>query len=1054
MSEDTRLETLFLQALELEPEERTDFFRRVADHSPDLLTALRARVAEFQDVLGFLDAKMVPGSIVADGEPAVEDLADQLIGPYRLEKLLGRGGMGSVYLAERADGSHRRKVAIKILHHMHPELVQRFENEQQIMANLEHPHIARLYDSGISRRGEPYIVMEYIEGMDLAKWLDTRNPSFEQRLELFQKICGAIHHAHKNLIVHRDIKPFNIMIGEDGEPKVLDFGIAKALESGHQTETGLRPMTRHYASPEQILGRPLSTAGDTFSLGVLLYEIMTGSHPHSSRELTDLELENAICRTDPDNPVGKLDQESLADEYRRYRKALTGELGSILNMAMAKEPADRYDSVLALAEDIQAFRDGFPVRAKQLSLAGQALKFIKRHRLPAATVTTSLLFLLGFLAMVLVQKAETERERDKAQAMTDFLIGLFDVFDPNLGSGNDVTAVEILEQGTQKLADMEELEVRTALTLALGRIYRQLGLYDEGRPLMEDLQDKVRRQYGENSAVHADVLHELATQMLDQMERDNDNDQWLAGAAYDYDALADLLPRVLAIRKKSMGPRAVGVADALVNGARHDLLLLKYSQALEGIDEALAIYERQDGVAPQKRIDALVLQSRILAGMARYREATQVLESLTSLTRDDVLQRAHIHYLEGDFLTGAMELPEARIALNKALQILEGLPNPNTALEANYKIALANTWFLDNDPAAALPHLQQALQLSRANLDPGHAVSIMAEQMTSTAYYKLDQLEEAAAILEHSIATQEARPEKTDYNLFLAYSELGKLLMEMERFQQAVQVFRQAVDLRVSRRHYLPIHIANGLSHMGAEEEAERAFDELLQNAERDYPNNAAYLASVKRNQAFHWVRSDRWQTAAPALIDFFDSLGSSPRDVDRYNWALHLQRLFRENNDPRVDLFTTHAPDRLDARLDPRRWYLQERHQGSTTLVPSPSDPLLLEVQKREESFVKLVQGIKAGEIAGRQLTWRFDYQLEGRDTYLAASIWDIGPMDDNALKVSRTKPLRPADGRQTMTLTLDLAPRTKRLRFILLMGGVGRLSLGESRILIEPAR
>ncbi len=311
------------------------------------------------------------------------------IGVYRVTGLIGQGGMGAVYRAARDDHQYDKEVAIKLVKGgLGPDFaLQRFRRERQILARLEHPNIARLLDGGTTDEGWPYLVMEKIDGQTISEYCEIHSLSIRQRLELFRFVCAAVQYAHQNLIIHRDIKPSNILVANDGVPKLLDFGIAKLLDPEHtlntadndpgQTATAMRVMTPAYASPEQARGEPVTTSTDIYSLGIVLYELLTNQRPYQIKGNSFLEIERAICSTEPEKPSAAVRQNSTGQI--KLSRQLAGDLDNIILMALRKEPERRYGSVEQFSEDIRRHLDGLPVNARQDTVRYRTSKFVRRH---------------------------------------------------------------------------------------------------------------------------------------------------------------------------------------------------------------------------------------------------------------------------------------------------------------------------------------------------------------------------------------------------------------------------------------------------------------------------------------------------------------------------------------------------------------------------------------------------------------------------------------------------------------------------------------------------
>lgn len=428
-----QLQELFNAAVELTPSQQAAFLDQAcADDA-----TLRQQAESL--LLASADATKRIQSAIGDAARDLPRLEDTLlIGPYKVIQELGRGGMGAVYLAVRADDEYQKRVAIKVVQHdlADPEVLRRFRNERQILAGLDHPYIARLLDGGTTPAGMPYVVMEYVEGDPIDRYCNQHRLSINERLKLFRDVCAAVHYAHQNLIIHRDLKPGNILVTAGGVPKLLDFGIAKLLnpELGPQTQAitrwSMRLMTPEYASPEQIRGEPITTASDVYSLGVVLYELLTGHRPYRFKKYQAQEIERIVSFEEPAKPstvVGRprLLEPDQADSTRntrlsarnpeKLRRQLAGELDAIVMMALRKESQRRYASTEQMSEDIRRYLKGRPVRARPDTMRYRTSKFIKRHKVGAATAALLFLTLLGGVTATTWQARIARSERARAE---------------------------------------------------------------------------------------------------------------------------------------------------------------------------------------------------------------------------------------------------------------------------------------------------------------------------------------------------------------------------------------------------------------------------------------------------------------------------------------------------------------------------------------------------------------------------------------------------------------------------------------------------------------
>ncbi|HSU82387.1 MAG TPA: serine/threonine-protein kinase, partial [Thermoanaerobaculia bacterium] len=553
------VDRLFAAALDLPPDRRPAWLDEACAGRPELRQAIERLLAADARRDSFLDQQ--PGAILTSA------LAEEgeCLGPYRLLRPLGQGGMGTVYLAVRDDAPDERQVAVKILHSglENTALRHRFLAERQILARLDHPGIARLYTVGGTADGRPYLVMERIEGEPVDAYCDRHRLSVDQRLALFRKICAAVEHAHRHLLVHRDLKPANILVTPEGEPKLLDFGIAKQLAPAAEsarTRTGLRVMTPSYASPEQVKGEAITTASDVYSLGVLLCELLCGRGPYPVPEGAPLyEIERAILEKEPERPsealfrAGGPPPETLAalrgTRPATLRRRLAGDLDTIVLKALRKDPAQRYESVSRLSSDLERHLRSLPISARPDTWGYRTRKLLRRHRAAAATAAAVLLLTAGLVVSLLVQSRRIARERDKARHTLSFLVDTFKQADPRHLRGERLTAREVLDQGADRVS--RELagqpEVQSAVMDAIGEVNLGLGRDDQAAPMLEGALALRRRTLAPSSLEVALSLRHLAS---------------LRVAQSDFAAGETLLRQALAIERRRLGD-SVEVASTL-----------------------------------------------------------------------------------------------------------------------------------------------------------------------------------------------------------------------------------------------------------------------------------------------------------------------------------------------------------------------------------------------------------------------------------------------------------------------------------------------------------
>ena len=483
------VQRLFETALNRPEAEREAFVRTAA---------LSENVAE--EVLRLLAA-------VADEIERQRPMDGRRVGPYRIERAVGRGGMGAVYLAHRADGQFEQTVALKLIKRgMDSDAVlRRFHQERQILARLQHPAIARLLGGGMTDDGRPYFALEYVEGATIREHCDRNRLGVDARLALFEQVCDAVAYAHRNLVVHRDLKPSNILVtpeGADGGPsvKLLDFGIARLLDADDEiTVADARPMTLTYAAPEQVRGGAVTTATDVYALGVLLYELLAGRRPHDAAGTDGFDVQRAIIEDDPQRPstavgrtaptggtpstVTQSTAETHGLEPPRLRRRLAGDLDQIVLKALRKEPDERYRSAEALRDDVARHRAGLPVLARPATLGYRLRAFTRRHRAGVVTGALAAALLVGTVAFYTVRLAaerdRAQREAARAQQTATFLRSLFDGANPRVARGETLTARDLLDQGRARIAEelADQPLLQAEMLGLIGQVYDDLSLY-------------------------------------------------------------------------------------------------------------------------------------------------------------------------------------------------------------------------------------------------------------------------------------------------------------------------------------------------------------------------------------------------------------------------------------------------------------------------------------------------------------------------------------------------------------------------------------------------
>ncbi len=666
-------------AMDRPPADRAAWLDEACAGDPSLRAEAEALLAAETEAPAFFDGSAAEFGLPVvslPSDPPDEPGSSERIGPYRLLHEIGRGGMGRVFLAERADGQFEQRVAIKRLRRGldTDDVVGRFLAERQILASLHHPGIARLLGGGVTEAGQPYFVMEYVDGEPITAYCDARRLSVDARLDLFRAVGEAVAYAHRNLVVHRDLKPSNILVmdqGPGGRPavKLLDFGIARLLDAdggadGRLTRTGHGVMTPAWASPEQVRGELVTTASDVYQLGLLLYELLTGQRPYEVDPRSPKQTERVVCEQVPPRPSAALAR--TADPARveevsrqratrpdRLRQRLAGDLDMICRKALRKEPERRYESVSNLVDDVERHQQGWPVEARPASVAYRTQRFVRRHRGGVAVAAGALLLFLG-LGAFHVARVTAERDRArlaarKSERVTAFLAGLFEQADPYRTSGDrDLeAALTVLRPAADRVQRElgEAPEVEAELLHTVGALYRKLGRRDLAEPLLRRALALRRSVYG---PVHEDVgatLHELAL----VQESPNSTGALLDDAIAvrravtpgDHPALAaSLLARAqqmpygqpgkderFAEAKEMLGrlygPRSPEVADAL----REFMMGYEDTPRAEAmVREAIAIYRERGAAYDHQRAVAMNNLSLLLDGRGQPDESLDLLQ--------------------------------------------------------------------------------------------------------------------------------------------------------------------------------------------------------------------------------------------------------------------------------------------------------------------------------------------------------------------------------------------------------------------------------------------
>ncbi len=485
MTDRGRIDEVFFAALDLPDDARAGFVAEACGDDAGLRHEVESLLAADGSAGRFLDVPPAPPKDAPDPREG------RTVGAWRIVRRIGAGGMGNVYLAERADQAFEKRAAVKIVRAglSSEDILRRFRHERRVLASLDHPNIARVLDGGVTDDGVPFLVMEYVEGDPIDAWCERNGLDVDARLRLFRGVCDAVSHAHHKLVVHRDLKPSNILVDAAGRPKLLDFGIAKVLEAGSADDSatlpGAQALTPRYASPEQVRGEPATTATDVYSLGVVLYELLTGTRPYDTEGMSAREIERVVAEAAPLRPSVAAARTSPARARR-----LAGDLDTILLTALRKEPERRYGSVEQLSEDLRRHLEGYPVSARPDTVGVRAAKFVRRNPVLVTSVAALVVVLAAAtavsVALLLEARAareEADAQRAAAEAVTDFLQDMLAEADPLATSRRDATVREVLDRAAEQVsgAGGPPPAVSSAVHFTLGRTYRALAEHERAR---------------------------------------------------------------------------------------------------------------------------------------------------------------------------------------------------------------------------------------------------------------------------------------------------------------------------------------------------------------------------------------------------------------------------------------------------------------------------------------------------------------------------------------------------------------------------------------------
>ena len=811
-----QIESIFQSALDCDPAVRSALLDSSCTGDPELRREVESLLASYHED-GPTDSQAFRQGMAILEDRATLLMLDRKVGPYRIVRELGRGGMGVVYLAARADESYEKLVALKVLPRGldGEDIVRRFRGERQILASLEHPNITRLLDGGATEDGLPYLVMEYIEGEPIDQYCSTHKLSVSDRLRLFQQVCAAVSYAHRNLVVHRDIKPSNVLVTKEGVPRLLDFGIAKLLAPGaapgDPTMTALYAFSPEYASPEQIRGETVTTATDVYSLGVLLYRLLTGRRPYRAQAALGRALERAICEEEPERPSvavrraaepnpgasGPSSAVEVAEgSAEKLSRRLAVDLDNIVLMALRKEPQRRYVSADQFSDDISRHLNDLPVIAQPDTRNYRLSKFVRRNRtavIAAAIVLTTLVAgLVVTLRQVHVARVQRDRarlEHAKAERMNAFLKEMISYSAVNGISPThrrDATVGDMLDAAAGRVERElgDQPEVRAEMLVTIGATYEGLANYDLANRYLRKAYDLDVGLYGADSLQTANVMYALA------------NLCYLKG---DYAGAGTWFQKALPIFRKHA--QDVDVEMPLLVGFLSDAAFA--NRALGNLDEAEALWREALTYGPRlpaENHNQAITPKTFLAQLYFTRGdiaradglATEASSELRHWGRDrftlgqSLIDLGNIRRVEQRYSDAELLIQEGTNLYSQ----VQGPSHPNVAFGLT---SLAWAYYYDGKYDLAKETARRALKIVEP-LPAGSHYRAGAYGPLGLSLCKTGKAKEAEPLLREALTSYQENTPKRSFPMAIAQGNLGECLLDQKRYAEAEPLLTESYE--------------------------------------------------------------------------------------------------------------------------------------------------------------------------------------------------------------------------------------------------------------------
>lgn len=794
---------------------------------------------------------------------------NRVIGNYRIDKLIDRGGMGAVYKAHRDTNDFDQTVAVKIMHRwmVTDENTQRFHREQSILARLEHPNIARLYDGGITSEGLPYLIMEYIEGMAINEYCKKNQLTVSQKIKLLKKVCEAVNHAHQALIIHKDLKPTNIFVTPEGEVKILDFGIAQLLHPGDspeifKTESPNRLLSLAYASPEQIKGDFCTTATDIYALGVLFYELLSGEHPFDFEGKSISEINDMILHQPPPR---------LSDNTSELPIAIDDDVGAIIQKMLRKEVSYRYKTTGEVVDELNRYQQQLPVKAREGKWWYIGSKFFKRHKTGLASTVSIVIMIVALVAFYTSQLAKeknlAEMEATKAREVQDFLIDIFRTNNPDAHQfeGNKLPAVALLDNGLDIIDGLSgQIEAKIDILFSMFEAYSGLDEFEKAELVIDRIEKLVTHHFEADHLMHGKLNSAKA-----------DLNQYIG----NLDSALTQIETALEIYKDSQGTISINYGDAQSKKALILARVGKYDEALRHYQLADSIYsalylQGYDGI---RAINNKSNMAEVLEKKGEYKKAAdmhrQTIQNYRAVYNEPHLNIATSFQKLGIVRRQLGDYDSSIQAINKALAVYDSLLGPNSLNASNSYNELGIVYFELSNIDSAIYYSNRSYEIKKDKLGAHHGKTLATLNTIALIHKRSDNMDQAKRMYEEIIHQKRTASVVNKPSLAVTLYNLADLLKDTGDLERSHTLFQEVVTIDTT--HYGPNHptVAVDLNKLGAVQrelgllqKADESFASAQKIFDAKYPENHYRMGDFNVERGALEIRKANYPAAAEHL--------------------------------------------------------------------------------------------------------------------------------------------------------------------------------------------